>query len=83
MLGYHGLRKVEESYFHDVFNYLQIILPDQEIYDQAVYLRRKYNLKLGDSLIAATALTHNCSLYTRNLKDFVRIKELICMNPVL
>jgi len=56
VLGYHALKKEEEKYFKDVFEYLSTILPDQEIFDMAIEIRKKYNLKIGDSLIAATAL---------------------------
>jgi len=38
-------------------------------------------LPVIDSLIAATALTHNLKLVTRNTKDFVEIKDLELVNP--
>lgn len=34
-----------------------------------------------DSLIAATALTHNLKLVTRNVKDFEQFKSLEIINP--
>lgn len=58
VLGYHGLRKEEEKYFKDFFEYVPAILPDQDIFDRAIEIRKTYNLKLGDSLIAATASIH-------------------------
>jgi len=83
VLGYHALKKEEEKYFKDVFEYVSIILPDQDIFDRAIEIRKKYNLKLGDSLIAATALVNNLEIYTRNLSDFERVGKLKCINPVL
>lgn len=82
VLGYHALKTEEEKYFKDIFEYVPIILPDQNIFDKAIEIRKKYNLKLGDSLIAATALVNNLKIYTRNLSDFERVKKLKCINPI-
>jgi len=82
VLGYHMLNKEEEKYFKDIFEYLPVILPDQDIFDRAIDIRKKYNLKLGDSLIAATASIHGLEIYTRNLSDFERVKGLKCVNPI-
>lgn len=82
VLGYHGLKKEEEKYFKDIFEYVPVILPDQDIFDRAIEIRKKYNLKLGDSLIAATASIHGLEIYTRNLSDFERVKGLKCVNPI-
>lgn len=83
VLGYHALKKEEDKYFQDVFAYVPILLPDQYIFNQAINLRKKYNLKLGDSLIAATALVHHLDIYTRNTIDFERIKGLKVFNPIV
>ena len=40
-----------------------------------------HKLTIPDALIAATALTHNISLYTLNLKDFRFIQGLNIYNP--
>lgn len=82
VLGYHGLKNDEETYFKDCFAYATVIVPDQQIFDRAIEIRKKYHLKLGDSLIAATALVHKLQIYTRNLGDFERIKGIKCINPV-
>lgn len=82
VLGYHGLKKEEEKYFKDIFEYAPVILPDQDIFDSAIEIRKKYNLKLGDSLIAATASVHGLEIYTRNLSDFERVRGLKCINPI-
>jgi len=42
--------------------------------------RGKYNLKLGDAVIAATTIFYNLILVTRNEKDFKKIKIRI-YNP--
>lgn len=82
VLGYHLLTNDEEIYFNDIFSVAPILIPDKAIYNEALNLRKKYNLKLGDAIIAATAKVNNLSLFTRNLKDFEKIKNLKCENPV-
>jgi predicted nucleic acid-binding protein len=45
-------------------------------------LRRMYKkLKLGDAIIAATALEHNLALITRNIADFRNIAGLRVLDP--
>jgi len=83
VLGYHGLKKNEEIYFQDVFIFVTVIFPSQQIFDKAIQIRRQYNLKLGDSLIAATALINDLTIYTRNLSDFERIADLKAINPII
>ena len=41
------------------------------------------SLSAVDALIAATALTHNLRLVTRNEKDFSDVKDLELVNPFL
>lgn len=51
------------------------------IADRAVHLRRTCGMKLPDAVIAATALTHECALVTRNESDFSGICMLEIVNP--
>jgi predicted nucleic acid-binding protein len=37
---------------------------------------KSHNLDIPDSLIASTALMHQCELFTYNIKDFTYIKHL-------
>ena len=83
VLGYHKLTRDEEIYFTNIFKFVPIIFPSQEVFDTAITIRKAHNLKLGDSLIAATALVHGLEIYSRNLKDFERVTNLNCLNPVL
>ncbi|MGV8092647.1 MAG: type II toxin-antitoxin system VapC family toxin [Mangrovibacterium sp.] len=82
VLGYHNLSPEEEIYFQDVFTLLPSILPTPNIFNKAIELRRAYNMKLADSIIAATALEHQMNIYTRNLSDFEKTDGLKCINPV-
>ena len=83
VLGYHKITLEEETYFKDIFSIIPIISPSQQIFDAALYIRKTYNLKLGDSIICATALIHSLSIYTRNLKDFEKVIIVNCINPIL
>lgn len=65
--------EMEIRLFLDRFRLLSV---DTAIADVAARIRRTYRLKLGDSIIAATALLTSSSLVTRNLRDFKKISEL-------
>lgn len=82
VLGYHGLNDVDRKFFLDVFDYISIITPDQTIFDKAIEIRRRYKLKLGDSIIAATAIVHELDLYTHNVKDFKRVEGINYIDPI-
>ncbi|BAU55169.1 type II toxin-antitoxin system VapC family toxin [Mucilaginibacter gotjawali] len=82
VLGYHQITSDEESYFRKIFDLVTIIIPSREVFEAAIEIRRKHRLTLGDSIIAATAVMHGLSLYTRNLKDFEKIADLNCINPI-
>ncbi|MCZ4223327.1 type II toxin-antitoxin system VapC family toxin [Pedobacter rhodius] len=52
-----------------------------DVKDKTVELRKDFNIKLPDAIIAATALVNNFTLLSRNSKDFVKIKNLKFINP--
>ena len=55
----------------------QILPLDERITQQTITLRRKYKkLKLGDAIIAATALENQLILLTHNVDDFKSIAGL-------
>jgi predicted nucleic acid-binding protein len=59
------------------------LLPlDEEVTNRAIDFRRHYKkLKLGDAIIAATAVEHGLTLISHNTKDFVSIKGLKTVDP--
>jgi predicted nucleic acid-binding protein len=59
------------------------VLPlDEAVTQQTILLRRQYKkLKLGDAIIAATALVYNLTLITRNTSDFKNIAGIKVVNP--
>ncbi|OGH96684.1 MAG: hypothetical protein A2039_01660 [Candidatus Melainabacteria bacterium GWA2_34_9] len=52
-----------------------------EIKNLAIKLKQKYNIKLADAVIAATAIQQEFILVSRNQKDFEKIQELEVYNP--
>lgn len=53
-----------------------IINLDYYIAELSAEIRKNYNLKLADAVIAATAISTNSILLTRNIRDFKKVKEL-------
>jgi predicted nucleic acid-binding protein len=54
---------------------------DNEISKKAGEFKRKYNVPLDDCIIAATAAIQNAKLWTKNLEDFQKIKEIEVEEP--
>lgn len=51
------------------------------IINRTIEIKRKHNLNLGDSIIAATALELEAILVTKNEKDFSKIIRIKIFNP--
>lgn len=60
--------------------YLRVVL-DSKLAVKAGEIRRKYGLRIDDAVIAATALSFNLTLITRNLKHFKKVKNLKLLSP--
>jgi predicted nucleic acid-binding protein len=54
---------------------------DETIILKTISLRQQYRMKLPDAIIAATALSHNLTLMSRNLSDFRAIGGLSVIDP--
>lgn len=66
----------------EFINLATILQLDSLITKKSIEVRRKHKkLKLGDAIIAATAITHNLILITNNIKDFDNIKDLKIIDP--
>ena len=58
------------------------ILPLTDVIaEKAIEIRKTTKIKLGDAIIAATALTQNFALLSRNEPDFKHITGLHFINP--
>ncbi len=58
-----------------------IIDLNREIASVAITLRKNHKIKLGDAVIAATALVNTLTIITRNTIDFKNIEGLKILNP--
>ena len=65
----------------EFISFARVMPLTDEIADVAIELRRKVSIKLPDAVIAATALQHDLTLVTRNVKDFEKVKGLRIYNP--
>jgi len=81
VLGYDDLPSKMKQL--EAFLDLATVFPlDDDVTTKTIYLRRMHKkLKLGDAIIAATALAYNFALVTRNTKDFKNIEGLEVVNP--
>lgn len=82
VLGYHKLTVMDERDFVEFFNTAKIIPISQLIIDQAVLLRKRRKMSVGDSIISATAMVNNLILVTANTVDFQWIENLTLINPL-
>lgn len=60
-----------------VMGAFEIIDITREIVERSVLLREKHGMKLPDAIILATAQSQNCSLISRNTKDFAGIPGVV------
>ncbi|MDP2845557.1 MAG: type II toxin-antitoxin system VapC family toxin [Candidatus Methanoperedens sp.] len=76
-------KHTEEGYekAKEFISFANAILLTNKIADLSIFIRRTYKIKLPDAVIAATALSNNLILVTRNTKDFRGVKDLEIYNP--
>ena len=80
-LGYHRLSTKQKALLENFFQSINILKLDDAVVEQAIQLRQKENIPLGDAIIGATAIHFNTYLVTRNIKDFTNIAGLKIINP--
>ncbi len=80
-LGFHKITPDEIDSITTTLGELPELAIDGKIAARAITLRQQKSMSLGDSLIAATALTYNIPLCTRNKDDFKHITGLEIINP--
>jgi len=80
LLSYHKLTLDEENILKQALSNFTNITLNDNIKNKTIEIRKKYNLKLPDSVIVATALTQNATLVTSDKKllnlDFLNVIEL-------
>ena len=81
VLGYHLLADNQRQYLNEFFQAANILSISNSVVAEAVKLRQKKRMGLGDAIVAGTALAHRLRLATRNTGDFSWIQNLALINP--
>lgn len=81
VLGYPEQTQKEERRASEVIRYFEEIALREPIVQGTITIRRDKSIRLGDAIIAATALEYDLSLVTRNTDDFEWIEGLSLINP--
>lgn len=80
-LGYGALPVGELRLLEDLFDESHCLPLSDSVVDRAVALRQLRRMSLGDSIIAASALENDLTLWTANTTDFKDIELLKLYNP--
>jgi predicted nucleic acid-binding protein len=83
VLGYHKLDPIERQMLEQFFQAALILPISDDAVDEAIHLRQMRKISLGDSLVAATAITHHLTLATHNTNDFSWIARLALIDPMI
>lgn len=81
-LGYHKLKTDEQTFLKAFFDAAVVLPISQTVVREAIRLRQKRSMSLGDALIAGTALSSALRLATHNTDDFDWIDELEVFDPL-
>ena len=76
LLGFERLHVNESDALSAFISNSSIFDLEEDIILETIQIRKKYNIKLPDAIIAATCLVNSCSLITNNVKDFDKITGL-------
>jgi predicted nucleic acid-binding protein len=81
VLGFAGLTETDRQQFEAFFAAATVLPVSEAVVAEAIKLRQQYELSLGSSLLAATALVNGHALVTRNTEDYDGIAGLELVNP--
>lgn len=76
LLSYPNISGQEENDLEEILATLVAVPLDSRLARIAAWLKRRYRIKIADSVIAATAMFTKTALVTRNIKDFDKIAGL-------
>lgn len=74
-------RASEEAAVRTLLDPFREIAVDRAVAELGGRLRREHGVRIADALIAATALTHELELLTRNVRDFAQVPSLRLHDP--
>ena len=82
VLGHLDLSDDDRSFLEDFFRTATFLDVSGSIAYEAAILRQRRRMSLGDAIIVATALEHDLTLVTHNVRDFRWISELSLVDPL-
>ena len=82
VLGFPRLQQDERAHLEEFFHAAEVLPLSNEVAHEAVRLRQRRRMSLGDSIVAGTALVHGRTLVTRNTDDFRWISDLPLLDPL-
>ena len=80
LLAFPSMLIEEENKIKELLNKIIILNINNEIKDETLRIRKKYNLKIPDAIICSTALIYNLNLVTDDKKLFI-VKD-ICIKAL-
>jgi predicted nucleic acid-binding protein len=81
VLGWINATKEQLQPLYDFMEIANVLPINEAVIEKTITLRQTKKIALGDAIIAATALTYNITLITRNTSDFKNIIGLNTINP--
>jgi len=84
VLGFHlwaTLDPERQRWIERIMSAVSVLPLDDAVTDRTILLRRHHRIRLGDAIVAATALVHELPLVTRNTDDFEYVTGLQLVNP--
>jgi len=81
LAGQHNANPAKRRALVEFLGPFQSLEVDHFVAVAAGDMAREYGMQLPDALIAATARQYKATLYTRNVKDFGRVKNLEVRKP--
>jgi len=80
VLGYNFTDNREKDFIEELISLFNLRFIDKQIADSVINIRKQYQVKLPDAIIASTALVDGLCLITRNVEDFEKT-DCTILNP--
>lgn len=83
LLGYHKITLPQQQAIENFISSSILHPITEDIADRSIIIRKQFNIKTPDAIIAATAMEHNLVLLTHNTNDFAKVAGLQIADPYL
>ena len=81
LLSWHKATSKQIQVLQDFINSSIVFGLEENIIVKTIELRKNYQIKLPDAIIAATAIENSLDLISRNISDFINIAGLKVIDP--